>query len=740
MDQWYLGGFPPRYFGQLMRFTLPPIVGKYETFGFESFNPKKLMSCDTEATGLDVWGTYGIDRSLMPARGFMFQFCDEDGNVASIRFAVLPRTRSVLYHPDGIALANKFLSNEKLEKIFHNYPYDGKILEKADVKLRGVIHETMIRMHIINSESGSLGLKQIGEEFLDIPADDEADLQKSTIAGRRLGKKNGWPLSDNVKGDYHLADPGLTRTYGERDALRTMSLFLHQEEFFKENADQVEVYARELRAMHVIFAMEKKGTAVDKANVQELDKFYTAVTDRSQAAIKKITDKLLNGKPFNPNSSPQKQVIFFDKLGHTPLAFSFKKSKNGGGGRGKQWTKCVHCKGTGEKFKIGGMKTCGVCKGEGKNPKCDGDFLESIGIQYDEDENPSQKDPLAYNLLYNSAANTMMTFVKAYKHLMVLEDGEWVIHPNYRQAKVKTARLSCEKPNLQNVASDDSGKKRVDLPYRVRECFVPRKGKLFYIPDYSQIEIWLLALLSKDQEFIDSLAKGGDAHQIVADMIWPDAYDRQIVKDAKKILKAHQHEKDPDKYLTPLQKKHVKAAKMIRKIAKNLNFCKVYGGGLGKIALMSDSTLEQAAQFDADYDVRFPAVSKFMEDTIRFAKRHGYVKTPYDRVYRVDPNLAYRATNYAIQGTAADLMKGAMVNVHQLAIQKYPGKLDLLLQIHDELVIEADKSIHSETTMRAICNAMTEDYKFLGAPIRFPVGMKIATERWSSATEIELAA
>jgi DNA polymerase I-like protein with 3'-5' exonuclease and polymerase domains len=85
-------------------------------------------------------------------------------------------------------------------------------------------------------------------------------------------------------------------------------------------------------------------------------------------------------------------------------------------------------------------------------------------------------------------------------------------------------------------------------------------------------------------------------------------------------------------------------------------------------------------------------------------------------------------------------MKGARVNVHQLAIQKYPGKLDLLLQIHDELVIEADKSIHSETTMRAICNAMTEDYKFLGAPIRFPVGMKIATERWSSATEIELAA
>ncbi len=699
-----------------MPFVIPHLIGKYEAHGFDKFKPRRFVAVDTEGTGLDSWGEIGVDRSIEPARCFMIQLCDEDGNTASVRFPVLAKTRKILYNEEGLALVRRFLCTPFYEKIFHNYSYDVKVVRKAGIQLAGKIHDTLIRMHIINSESGTLKLKELGERYLDIPADDEKALQSSTVRGRALAKKNGWTTSGSVKSDYHLGDEEMCRVYGERDGFRTMALFLNQEEYFIQEPDQRKVYERELKVMHVLDAMEHKGTAVDKANVEELNKFYSAVTVKSKAVIEKIA-----GKDFNPGSWQQMQKLFFGKLGYEPLSYSFKKGK--GSQRGKVWTKCVHCKGSG----------CKICQSTGRSPQCNGDFLASIGVEHKDDE-VLAKDPLAYNLLFNSASSTMMQFVKEYQKLMVWEDGHWVIHPNYRQARVKTARLSCEMPNLQNVASDDSGKKKVDLPYRVREAFIPRKDCLFYIPDYAQIEIWLLALLSKDQAFIDQLAAGGDAHQIVADMIWAKAYDRKLVKEAKAMMNSG----TPENKLPPVLLKNFKESKRIRKIAKNLNFCKVYGGGIDKVAFMSDSTVEQARQFSDEYAERFPAVEKYMADTIRFAKRNGFVKTPYDRVYRVDPNFAYRATNYAIQGSAADLMKSAMIGVHGLAQRHFPGKMDLLLQIHDELIIEVNNSINSEKTMRAVTDAMTEDYKFLRAPCRFPVGMKISTERWSKSVEVSL--
>jgi DNA polymerase-1 len=283
------------------------------------------------------------------------------------------------------------------------------------------------------------------------------------------------------------------------------------------------------------------------------------------------------------------------------------------------------------------------------------------------------------------------------------------------------------------VATDESPKKKVDIPYRSRECFIPRDGFIFFIPDYSQIEVWLLFLRAKAQDAINALAGGGDAHQAVATLIWGNTYDLTIALRAEKKEKA---------LLTQEEKHHLKVHKKIRKRAKNLQFCKIYGGGSAKVAIMigDGCTVEQAEQFIKEYDARLPFVKQFMSETIRQAKRQGWIRNAYGRKFFVDKQFAYRATNYDIQGSAADLIKNAMSACYDLSTSpEYLGKLHLLLSIHDELLFEVHHSIDNLETKKAIAECMSRDYKFLECPIPFPIGFKVSSTRWSETdSEVKL--
>jgi DNA polymerase I-like protein with 3'-5' exonuclease and polymerase domains len=571
-------------------------------------------------------------------------------------------------------------------------------------------------MSVIKSDEFTYALKPLCKKYFSIEADDEDDLHKSTVSARRLAKKSGWAIADAVEADYWLGDPAACLKYGLRDALRVVYLRKAHMQHFQENSDALRVYDREMELMATLERMECRGVAIDESRNTELRKFYEKIASESWAGV-----CAAGGANLNLASPKQMTMEFFGMREHSPLLYSTNKKK------GNIPVACQHCKGSG----------CLVCQDTGQNPKCDGEFLAHIGVKHEQDDAGQDKlvmgDPLAWHILHHSAASSMLRFVEQYKDLAVVEaDTDCrIIHPNYRQTGARTARMSAERPNLQNVASDDSGKKKVDVPYRPREIFVPRPGTLFHVPDYSQIEVWILALLSKDKELIAALTAGGDAHQNVADLIWGHTYDRACAKrDA---------EKDPLK-LSPAALANLKRYKTGRKRAKNLQFCKIYGGGAKKIASMIKTSVDEAKTFISDYDLRLPAVKRYMDESIAIAKAKGEVVNPFGRVYSVDPGYEYRATNYLIQGTAAEVMKNAMSRLDKLYAEKWDDKARLLLQIHDELIIEVDRNADCEQLRKDTVRAMGLDALTLGSPVPFPVGYKITEERWSQCMDVVVAA
>jgi DNA polymerase I-like protein with 3'-5' exonuclease and polymerase domains len=617
------------------------------------------------------------------------------------------------------------IESPNITKVLANYKFDAQMLKKAfGVIFRGKIVDVLLTQYLTDPTAYNIDLKSVCAKFLKIGSEDEDALHASTLEGRREAKAKGWAVAEEVKADYHLAAPEVLAEYGERDAYRTMALHQAQQEALNnpENEGTLftpgvrELIEREHQVMVELFRMEETGVRIDTGTLRDLRDLYQGITNENA----NIIEREAKTEGFNVNSAPQKQVEFFKHRKLTPLAYSSK-----GRGRRLVYSQCRWCKGRG----------CQICQHTGRSPKCDADFLDSVGVDRT-GGGFKPKDALAFAMLHHSAADTMLGFCEQYAEKATEESAQGVsytvrvLHPNYNQTTVKTTRLSSSNPNLQNVASDDSGKKKTEIPYRVRELFIPRPGKAFLAPDYSQIEVWVLALLAEDKAFLGQLAKGGDAHQIVADMIWPGAYNRTTVKQAKAKEKA-------GKPLTEEEKTEKKKAARVRKIVKTINFGIMYGSGDDKTGEAIGVSTEEARKMKAEYFATFPAVQAFMEKIQKDAKRLGYVDSPYGVRYKAERGMEYRLTNYIIQGTAAQILKSGMLKLGELFRAKYRGRAEMLLQIHDELLIECDKALADSVAFRKEVEAcLATDWKRLGCPIPFPIGMKHTESAWGFAKEV----
>lgn len=697
----------------------PPEERGFDKFSFDNI---KLVAIDTETTGLDPYGTRGIDRRYAPCRPFYLSLCDKDGNTASMRWEMNYFTRHVyITESKTFDRLKEVMASPKVVKLLANYKFDFKMLETIGVELAGPVRDVLLAQYCLDPTYPIKDLKGLGKQLLKIDDSDETELKASAVEGRRKAKQNGWAMAENVEGDYCLADKEILDKYGRLDALRTMSLHLAQEEYlsdednigkkFPENVK--DLIEREHSVMKVLSRMERKGVRVSTECITELQKFYGDIVNQHGKDIVKHA-----GKSFNPNSWQQKQQEFFGKRGMTPLIYSSK-------GRGKKlkYSQCVWCGGDG----------CKICQDTGKSPKCDADFLDHVGIDRS-GGGFKPKDPLAYAMLHHSAANTMLGFVNQYKEKAVVEkivgNTIHILHPNFNQTKVVTTRLSSSEPNLQNVATDESGKKKTHIPYRVREVFIPRPGKAFLAPDYSQIEVWVLALLAKADEMLDRMAGGEDAHQTVADMVWPGSYNRAMVKAAK------EKEKNGEK-LTEKEAAEKKKASTIRKRIKNINFGIIYGAGDDKVGASIGVSAQEAKEMKNTYFEKFPAVRKFMEQIQVSGKANGFIDSPYGVRYFVERGSEYKLTNYIIQGSAAQLLKSGMIRLDDMFQRSFSGRADLLLQIHDELLIECDLDLSlSNKFLKDVEREMAHDWRFLGSPIQFPIGMKRSPISWGAVKEI----
>ena len=256
------------------------------------------------------------------------------------------------------------------------------------------------------------------------------------------------------------------------------------------------------------------------------------------------------------------------------------------------------------------------------------------------------------------------------------------VHTSFSQTGSVTGRLASSDPNLQNIPT------RTELGRQVRLGFVAAPGYTLVSVDYSQIELRIVAHMAGDKAMLDAFREGQDIHATTAAAIY-DIPLEEVTKD---------------------QRRHAKA----------INFGLIYGMSAFGLTRSTDLTLAEAENFVKDYFEHFPGVKKYLDNIRVTAARQGYVETMLGR-RRYFPNLANpvnqmmrnreerEAINAPIQGTAADIMKIAMINV-QDAIAGSGLESRMILQVHDELVLEVPEN-ELEKTVKLVRRVMEEAYK-----------------------------
>lgn len=283
-------------------------------------------------------------------------------------------------------------------------------------------------------------------------------------------------------------------------------------------------------------------------------------------------------------------------------------------------------------------------------------------------------------LIYRELFKLKSTYIDGLRRY-ISEDGR--IHPTFSQTTTATGRLSCYNPNLQNIPI------RGDWGKKIREAFIsPENYKLVSL-DYSQIELRILAHLSGDENLKSIFIE-----------------DRDIHTEAAKAL---------------LQKDEINDDE--RRIAKTVNFGIIYGISPYGLSKAIGIDIDEAKRMIESYYNRFPKVKEWQNKIIRFAKERGYVQTLLGRrryIY-ADPtsNDAYRriAINTPVQGSAADLMKKAMIDIYEYLKGK---RSRMILQVHDELLFEVHEN---EMDIIRDLKDLMENALDLSVPIVVEVGI-----------------
>ena len=361
----------------------------------------------------------------------------------------------------------------------------------------------------------------------------------------------------------------------------------------------------EIPLIEVLSEMEQNGAILNS-------KILNSQSKDLESRIKKLEEKAyqLAGEEFNLGSTKQLREIFFEKL----------------------------------KYRI-------IKKTPGGQPSTDEKVLAELAEEYE----------LPKVLLeHRTLSKLKSTYTDKLPNQVSQSTGK--VHTSFHQAVTTTGRLSSSDPNLQNIPI------RTEDGRRIRQAFEPSKGNKFISADYSQIELRVMAHMSKDEGLLEAFREGEDVHSKTASEVF-DVGIKDVTSD-------------------------------LRRNAKAINFGLIYGisaFGLGKQLGISRNL---AAEYMAMYFEKYPDVKKYMESTKEFASQNGYVETLFGRrLYLRDINAtnAMRrqaseraAINAPVQGTAADIMKIAMINMHK-AIKTEKSEAKLILQVHDELILDTPK-------------------------------------------------
>lgn len=305
-------------------------------------------------------------------------------------------------------------------------------------------------------------------------------------------------------------------------------------------------------------------------------------------------------------------------------------------------------------------------------------------------EELSVYDPVPKKILeYRELSKLLSTYVEA---LPKLTDEDSLIHTTFVQTGTATGRLSCKDPNLQNIPV------RSEQGRRIRSAFTSKPGTVFISADYSQIELVVMAHLSKDPNMCKAFTEGTDVHKATASLIY----------------KVPQEEVTAD----------------MRRLAKTINFGVIYGMSAFRLSNELGISRTQAQEFITSYFTEYASIQRFISETIQEAHEKCRVSTIFGRsrfiptinnANKNDQAAAERiAVNTPIQGSAADIVKMAMLKVNT-ALRTNPTGAKMLLQVHDELIFECpDNQEAIDTTLKLIKENMENAVK-LSIPLRVSI-------------------
>ena len=302
-------------------------------------------------------------------------------------------------------------------------------------------------------------------------------------------------------------------------------------------------------------------------------------------------------------------------------------------------------------------------------------------------------------LKYRGLTKLKSTYVDALPKMINPKTGR--IHSSFNQALAATGRLSSNNPNLQNIPI------RTPEGRKVREAFVPRSEEYILLAaDYSQIELRLIAEISGDEAMLEAFSAGQDIHRATAARVYGVPYD-EVTADQ-------------------------------RRNAKTVNFSIIYGAGATNLSQQLDIKRAEAGELIKQYFSQYQGLKKYMDDTVEYARENGCVETLLGRRRNLrDINskngmlrsAAERiAINTPIQGTAADMIKLAMIDIHQY-LKDHNCQTKMILQVHDELVFDLHRD-EEDALMPVIEEKMRTAIPDLKVPIL--VGMGLG-ENWLEA-------
>ena len=600
-----------------------------------TLSEQEIISFDTETDGLDREATLC---------GLSFSWKPKQGVYVPVRS---PQPETHLDTETVISALKPVLENPDLPKCGHNLKFDASILIRNGIKLQGAVFDTLLASQLVDSRTPSHNLdtlallhlahKMISFDELTMSSSRSASTDDDTSQGELFGEE---AAQRKTIDEVPLAQATI---YAAEDADVALRLYQFLTPKLAEIGITELVHDIESPLAPILAEMEYNGIVCDKAELK-----------RQSSAIEKLVEARKNeiheivGYPFNIDSPNQLVQVLFEELGFKPV----KRTRGG---------------------KI----------------STDVTVLEALSLR--EDINDPKTSVPRLIIEYRQYRKLQSTYLAQLQS--AIDTRTERIHTHLYQLTTATGRLKSDRPNLQNIPV------RTEIGRQLRRAFRAPEGSKLICADYSQVELRILAHLSKDASLIETFTQDLDIHTAIASQVF------DVPADS----------------VTP----------ELRDKAKTINFGIIYGvSATGLSRRIKGMTVQEATALINDYKMRFPGIDRFLQECVQHASDHGYVSTLTGRqraipeIYSTNRRrrgLGERlAINTVVQGSAADLMKAAMVNVqHRIDTDKLP--LKMLLQIHDELVLETPASL-AERHAKIVCEEM-ENAMSLLVPLRTEAGI-----------------